>query len=105
MTQKLFALLAVAAFVAAPAFARMDDPDLEGPIKKIMTTRNEIVVKNLLTDSKVKNKEKKVLVKQGMINNYKMNDYVQVRMMADNYEAKQIDVIKPSEGKAAKQAK
>lgn len=90
---------------ASPAIARMDDPDLEGPIKKIMTTKNEIVVKNMLTDSRVKNKEKRVLVKQGMINNYKMNDYVQVKLMADNFEAKQIDRIRPEEGKAAQQAK
>ena len=74
------------------AFA-MDEPDLEGPIVKVNTNKNEITVKNIGQHSRSKNKEKKVLVKQGMINNYKMHDYVQIRLMADNYEAKMIEKV------------
>ena len=80
----------------------MDEPDLEGPIVKINTNKNEITVKNVGEHSRSKNKEKKVLVKQGMINNYKMHDYVQIRLMADNYEAKMIEkMATPKDSKAA----
>ncbi len=69
----------------------MDEPDLEGAIVKINTIKNEITIRNDGPNAKMKNKEKKVLVKQGMINNYKMYDYVQIRLMADRYEAKMIE--------------
>ena len=81
----------------------MDDPDLEGPIIKINTIKNEITVRNVGEHAKLKNKEKKVLVKQGMINNYKMRDYVQIRLMADHYEAKMIEKTSvPKNSTAAK---
>lgn len=87
--------LAISLSFHAPAFA-MKDPDLEGPVRKIDIGKNTMTIQNVLTDSKVKNKEKKVYVKQGMIGQFKMGDYVQVRMMADNVEAKMIEKTKPS---------
>ena len=81
----------------------MDEPDLEGSIVKIDTVKNEITLRNDGPHAKMKNKEKKVLVKQGMINGYKMYDYVQIRLMADHYEAKMIEkTSKPKNTPAAK---
>jgi hypothetical protein len=76
------------------AFA-MDKPDLEGPIVKIERMKSVITIKNVGEDAKLKVKEKRVLVKQGWINNYKIHDYVQIRLMRDNYEAKMIEKTGP----------
>ena len=60
-----------------------------------------VTVRNSGPHAKSKNKEKKILVKQGMINTLKMRDYVQVRLMADHYEAKMIEKTAPPKEKAA----
>jgi hypothetical protein len=96
MRKIIVLVFALAAFVGASlgAFA-MDEPDLEGPIVKIERMKSVITIKNVGEDAKLKVKEKRVLVKQGWINNYKIHDYVQIRLMRDNYEAKMIEKTRP----------
>ncbi len=103
MKKVILAVFALAAFVGASfsAFA-MDEPDLEGPIVKINTPKNEITIKNVGENTRSKNKEKRVLVKQGWINNYRMHDYVQIRLMKDNYEAKMIEKVRPKKSDSAR---
>ena len=91
MKLKLSTIILVFGLAIASAAYAMDKPDLEGPIVKIDTVKNVITVKNVGKDAQSKAKEKKVLVKQGMINDYRMRDYVQIRLMKDNYEAKYIE--------------
>ncbi len=74
------------------AVAWAGDPDLQGLIINIDYTKSIIIVKNEL-DNKIGRREYRVLVKQGMINNYKKNDKLKVWLMADRKEAKQIDRI------------
>ncbi|MGH7197251.1 MAG: hypothetical protein ACREH5_00705 [Candidatus Omnitrophota bacterium] len=98
MKKGILAALSLAAFIGSSfgAFA-MDEPDLEGPIVKIERMKSVITVKNVGENTKLKVKEKRVLVKQGWINNYKIHDYVQIRLMKDNYEAKMIEKTRPKQ--------
>lgn len=66
------------------------DPDIEGRITKIELTKSILTVKNEL-ENKIGKHEKRVLVKQGMINNYMKNDKLKIWLMADGYEAKHIE--------------
>ena len=91
MKLKPMTIVLALGLVIAPAVHAMDKPDLEGPIVKINMVKSVITVRNIGKDVQSKNKEKKVLVKQGMISNYRLGDYVQIRLMQDNYEAKQIE--------------
>ncbi|HTL71225.1 MAG TPA: hypothetical protein VL404_08055 [Candidatus Eisenbacteria bacterium] len=88
--RKILAMLVFGALVSAPAWAR--DPDLEGRVKKMDVTHSVITVKNEL-ENKIGKREYKVLVKQGMINDYKMNDKIRVWLMADNREASRIERV------------
>ena len=77
------------------SFAEISDPDVEGRIANIHTIKNEIVVNNILYKEKnVGPREKRIKVKQGMINNYKLQDYVKVKLMADKKEAAMIEIVK-----------
>ena len=67
-----------------------DDPDLEGRITLIDYTKSVIRVKNEL-ENKIGKREYRVVVKQGMINDYKKNDKLKVWLMADHKEAKKIE--------------
>ena len=80
----------MALFITATAWA--SDPDMEGRITKIDATKSIITVGNEL-DNKIGKREKRVLVKQGMINDYKTNDKLKIWLMADGFEAKQIERI------------
>ncbi len=68
------------------------EPDMEGRITKIDVTKSVITVKNEL-DNKIGKREKRVIVKQGMINDYKKNDKLKIWMMADGREAGHIERI------------
>ena len=68
------------------------EPDIEGRITTLNMTKSIIVVKNEL-DNKIGRREYRVLVKQGMINDYKKNDKLKIWLMADRKEAKQIERI------------
>lgn len=103
MKKGFFAMLSLAAFLGAPFSAlAMDEPDLEGPIVKIERTKSVVTIKNVGENTKLKVKEKRVLVKQGWINNYKIHDYVQIRLMKDNYEAKMIEKGRPKKSDSAR---
>ena len=76
--------------LSAPAWA--GDPDLEGRVTKIEMTKSILTVKNEL-ENKIGKREYRILVKQGMINDYKKNDKLKVWLMADRKEAKKIERI------------
>ena len=66
-------------------FTKTEDPrEIEGVIVRVEIPRNEIVVED------VNGREHRVLMKQGMINNNKVDDYVKIYLMADMREAKTI---------------
>ncbi len=94
---KILIRVSLALFLAGitgSAFADMSDPDVEGRIANIDTVKNIIVVSNVLTNKNVGAREKRILVKQGMINNYKLADYVKVKLMADKKEAAMIEIVR-----------
>src|SRR5207253_3199045 len=64
---------------------KTEDPrELEGEIVRVDYPRSQMVIRD------IDGRERKVIVKQGMINNYKVDDYVKVYLMADMKEAKSI---------------
>lgn len=73
----------------------VSDPDVEGRIANIDYVKNEIVVNNILyQEKKVGAREKRIQVKQGMINHYKLQDYVKVKLDEDNERAEMIELVK-----------
>ena len=87
--KKRLVVLSLGILLSATA-AWASDPDLEGRITKIDVTKSIILVKNEL-DNKIGKREYRVLVKQGMINDYKKNDKLKVWLMADHKEASHIE--------------
>lgn len=66
-----------------------DDPRrFEGEIIKVDYPKSQIVVHD------TNGRDRRVIVKQGMISNYKVDDYVQVHLMADLREAKMIHIAR-----------
>lgn len=61
--------------------------EFEGEIIQIDYPKSQILVHD------TEGRDRRVLVKQGMINNYKVDDYVQVSLMADLREAKMIHTV------------
>jgi hypothetical protein len=75
--------------------AEQNPRDFEGEIVKVETPRNatdnrhgEIVVRDTF------GRDRRVQIKQGMIGNYKVGDYVEIHLMADLKEAKDIHTVK-----------
>ena len=67
---------------------RTEDPrKLEGEIIRVNIPANQIVVRD------INSRERKVLLKQGMISTYKVDDYVRIYLMADLKEAKTIETL------------
>ena len=72
--------------------ATTEDPrELEGEITIVDYPENQIVVQD------INGREKRVLIKQGMINGYNVGDYVQIYLMADLKEAKTIHTRRTSD--------
>lgn len=68
--------------------AKEENPmEFEGEIIQINYPKSQILVHD------TGGRDRRVIVKQGMINNYKVDDYVQVRLMADLREAKMIHTV------------
>ena len=61
--------------------------DLEGRIINVDNSKNTIVIHD------AKGHDRRVVLKQGMINNYKVDDYVRIHLMADLKEAKMIQTV------------
>ncbi len=61
--------------------------DFEGEIIRVDIPNNQIVVQDTT------GRERKVLMKQGMIGTYKVDDYVRIHLMADLKEAKTIETV------------
>ncbi len=73
----------------------VSDPDVEGRIANIDYVKNEIIVNNILyKEKKVGAREKRIKVKQGMINNYKVQDYVKIKLDEKNKIAAMIELVK-----------
>ena len=87
--KKCIIVLMLGIFLSAPA-AWASDPDLEGRVTKVEMTRSILTVRNEL-ENKIGKREYRILVKQGMINDYKKNDKLKVWLMADHKEAKHIE--------------
>ena len=69
-----------------------EDPRaLEGDIIRVESSENTIVIQD------INNRERRVLLKQGMISTYKVGDYVQVYLMADLREAKKIHTVRTAD--------
>lgn len=90
--KKSIAILALGILLSVSAAWADNDPDLEGRIRTIDVTKSIIVVKNEL-QNKIGPREYRVLVKQGMINNYMKNDKLKIWLMADRKEAKRIEKV------------
>ncbi len=73
----------------------VSDPDVEGRIANIDYVKNEIIVNNILyKEKKVGAREKRIKIKQGMINNYKVQDYVKIKLDEENKTAAMIELVK-----------
>lgn|GEM_PF-2586481 len=81
----------------ARAFA-MENPDLEGWIVKIDTTKNTIRVLSANPDGQMLPHDRVVAVKPGFINDFRLNDYVQVKFRTDLRYALMIEKISPRAG-------
>ena len=62
--------------------------EFEGEILSVDYPESQILVRDTT------GRDRRVIVKQGMINNYKVGDYVKVELMADLKEAKMIRIVK-----------
>ena len=91
MKKGLIAFVLGLGFMSSLAWAG-NDPDLEGRVTKVETIKNVLTVKNELKNN-IGPREYRILVKQGMINDYKKNDKLKVWLMADRKEAKRIERI------------
>ena len=87
--KKCIIVLMLGIFLSVPA-AWASDPDLEGRITRVDVPKSTVLIKNEL-DNKIGKREYRVLIKQGMINDYKKNDKLKVWLMADHKEAKHIE--------------
>lgn len=62
--------------------------DLEGRIINVDHSKSTLVVHDK------QGRDRRVTLKQGMINNYKVDDYVRIHLMADLKEAKTIQTVR-----------
>ncbi len=73
-------------------FTEANDPrEIEGEIIRVDIPARQIVVED------IDGRDHKVLLKQGMIGNYKVGDYVKIYLMADLKEAKTIQTYKTAD--------
>ena len=87
---KKFILLLAALFVSTVPAQAAVEPDLHGEITSIDYGKSAIQVRNVLPN-KIGNRDYRVSVKQGMINDFKRNDTVNVWLMEDGREAGYIE--------------
>ena len=95
MVLMLFVGLSVGVCFAEVTDFPVSDPDVEGRIANIDYGQSEIVVNNILyKEKKVGAREKRIKVKQGMINNYKVQDYVKIKLDEGHETAVMIELVK-----------
>ena len=90
--KKISALFMLGVFLLVGTAFAGKEPDIEGRITKIEYTKSYIVVRNEL-ENEIGKREYRVLVKQGIINSYKMNNKIKVWLMVDRREAKMIERV------------
>ncbi len=88
--KKYILFLAGILFSASLAWAQ--EADLEGRITRIDYTKNTILVLNELKNN-IGLRDYRVIVKQGMINDYKRNDRLKIWLMSDLREAEMIELV------------
>ncbi len=82
----------------------MENPDLEGWIVKIDADKSMIRVLSANPEGNELQHDRSVLVKYGWINDFKMNDYVQVKFRKDLRHALMIEKTEPKVGQQAQPA-
>lgn len=87
-------------FVSSVASA-MENADLEGWIVKIDRTKSTLRVLSANKDGQKLPHDRVVVVKPGMINDFKLNDYVQVKFRDDLRYALMIEKSAPRVGQQA----
>ena len=83
----------------------MENPDLEGWIVKIDTTKSTLRVLSANGAGQELPHDRTVLVKPGLINDYKLNDYVQVKFRNDLRYALMIEKSAPRSGQQGQASK
>ena len=87
-------LVLTGVLMASGVRAEVADPDVEGRISGIHYQKGEIVVSNVLTGKDVGAREKRIRLKPGMIGDYKIMDYVKVKLTPDKKRAAEIELVK-----------
>src|SRR3989338_4452394 len=87
-------------FLGASASADIRNPDVEGRISGIDTVGHEITVSNVLYDQaeRLGIREIRIGLDRGRINDFKLNDYVRVRLSADKRTAVEVEKAPAPEG-------
>ncbi len=85
-------LLFLAGFLLLTSFAWADEPDLEGRVGTIDYTKNTLVIRNVLKNT-IGNRDYRVVVKQGMISDYKRNDKLRIWLGEDHKQAAMIERV------------
>ncbi len=94
----LFAFIVLSNFLLPFTAFSMDKPDLEGWIVKIDTVKSTLHVLSANPDGQTLAHDRKVIVKPGMIGNFKINDYIQVKFREDLRYALMIEKSSPKAG-------
>ena len=104
--KKYFAgcLVIVISLMFSHAAHAMENPDLEGWIVKIDANKSLIRVLSANAQEVELPHDRLVLVKFGWINDFKMNDYVQVKFRKDLRHALMIEKTEPRVGQQAQPA-
>lgn len=94
-----YGLMALFSMFFLSTASAMENPDLEGWIVKIDTTKSTLRVLSANGAGQDLPHDKVVMVKPGLINDYKLNDYVQVKFGDDMRYALMIEKSAPRSGR------
>lgn len=100
MRKPVYFLPLILIFLGASASADIRNPDVEGRISGIDTVGHEITVSNVLYDQveKLGTREIRIGIDRGWINDFKLNDYVRIRLSTDKRTAVEAEKALAPEG-------
>lgn len=101
----VYYLIGLFSIVFLSSASAMENPDLEGWIVKIDVSQNTIRILSANNEGAKLAHDHVVNVKPGLINDYKLNDYVQVKFRDDLPYALMIEKSSVPVGKAAQPSK